>query len=206
MLAAIEKDNIATVYYDLAKAEAEIRRRDEQQGPFSAEIVPETEPLWHVLLTAPSHEAIATAHLVGRGFGAYLPTFSREIPARAGRAAHRVTRPLFPGYVFLFVWDIAKHWRRIVACPGISSVLMMDGVSPAVVPDEVIDQIQAVEFKELGKSLVRPRRRWRKKKQIEEEYRASEHIVAIHTRSYWREIKSLDDQARIDLLRHALGL
>ena len=175
--------------------------------PFQVEI---TAPFgaWHVILAEPNRETTAVRHLSSRGFGAYLPECDAKITTR-GRA-RTLHRPMFPGYVFLFTWQINDHRRRIEACIGVSGILQQatqtgDPV-PVVVPDNVMDQVQATEFSLLNHGAIRqrPRRRRRASRSIEE---VDEHeVVRISTKSYFTGIEKLATQERNSVLHRALGL
>src|SRR5262249_2510085 len=141
-----------------AELESEINRRVRRDGPYRAEIVPERTPLWHVLMTAPTEENLAAAHLIGRGFGVYVPTFERVWMGRGGKRTRQL--PLFPGHVFLFVWNVERHWRRIRACPGVHRILTIEE-RPVVVEDAAINRMQAIEFS--GIEVMKPRRRRRRR-------------------------------------------
>lgn len=173
----------------------------ERAGPFFAEIVPGCDPSWHAINTAPMEESIAAAHLVGRRFGVYVPTFEQVSIVRGKRIAKR--RPLFPGHIFLFVWDIHRHLRRIRSCPGVVRVLTVDE-RPVVVEDEAIDRMQAIEFNGIDVELPK-RRRKRKHRQFDVESAAPNEIV-IRTRSFWTGVEALDDEGRVGVLHKALGL
>ena len=43
---------------------------------------------------------------------------------------------MFPGLVFVFVWDVLAHWRRIMACPGVQSIMVDGNEKPVIVPDD----------------------------------------------------------------------
>lgn len=195
--------NMAEVYRDVARtAEASIRQSDERRGPFAAEIVEVCTPRWHVLITAAAHEQIAAAHLIARGFGIYHPTFDKNVPRCGARAAHVAQRPLLPGYLFVFVWDLDKHWRRIRGCPGVVNILA-DGPRPAIVPDEMIDYLQAKEFSESGFGhSKRKRRKWRGARPSD----IGDDILSIQPYSALDGIEQLDDGARRQLFRKAMGL
>lgn len=192
--------NMRNVFLQYAQA-AEQATRDAQQHPMSAEIVPELSPKWHVITTEPGQDGIALGHLIGRRFGAYQPMFTKVTKGRMRNGAQRTRlSPLFPGYLFLFVWGIEQHRHRIQACPGVHAILM-DGSRAAVIPDRFIDQLQAREF---NMTAIPPRRSKRKK------YRQAAddlvEIVAISPKSYWSGIEALEPQERIGLLHKALGL
>ena len=169
--------------------------------PYAATLTDDS-PLWHVAIVQPNQERVAASHLVGRRFACYLPEFERLVPASRGRAAHIVRRPLIPGYIFLYVWNVREHAGRIRACPGIVD-LLYDGEEPAVIPDALIDAIQLTET---TFGFKKPkRRRWRKRKiQPEEE------IIEVSAIKCYAAIgegmKQLSDTERTSLLHKALGL
>lgn len=122
-----------------------------------AEVLPGAEAKWYVIETHPGEDRIAAAHLIARRFGVYMP--EREVTdVRRGRKVD-VRRALFPGYLFVFVWDVEAHFSRIIACPGVRGMVMMNATSadddcsyrfrggyhPVTVADEVIDRIRFVE-------------------------------------------------------------
>lgn len=191
---------------ELYRYERTIQARHERSGPYEAEIVPGADPMWHVITTPPGHESIAAAHLIARRFGVYVPMIDRKQVIN-GKEVIR-SSPMFPKYVFLFVWDLEAHWRRIRSCTGVSGLLRV-GDEPFVVPDSVIDIFQRTEFKLLvdTASDERPKRKRRRRRSVEE--RAPEndqHPVTISTKSYLQGIEALDDESRSALLPEVLGL
>lgn len=186
---------------DFVRYEQEVRERDIRRGPQYAEIVPGHEPYWHVVVVEPRAERIAAAHLVGRRFGVYLPEFDVRMPAARGRDTYMASRPIFPGYLFLFVWDVEQHLRRIQACPGVFR-LMYDGGRPVIVSDAIMDQIQAIEGFNLVNSRIR-RRRVRRREPLSLEPDVE---VTVSTLSLFEGIKGLDDRGRVSILHRALGL
>ena len=82
-------------------------------------------------------------------------------------------RLIFPGKVFVFVWDILHHWQRVMACPGVSSI-MCDAERPVVVPDEQMNKIQLLQFK---LAISRSKRRKR--------YASSADRITLTTVSRW---------------------
>lgn len=197
-----ERGNMRQVWLEIAKsAEASIQRADERQGPFAAEIVPGCKPNWYAVLIAPSHELITAAHLAARRFGVYVPQFDEKEFVRGHARVRRAN--LLPGYDFVFVWDIERHWGRIRACPGVTGLLRTVDGDPAVVPDDFIDRMQVIECASFA-SLMKPKRGrpgWRRRRQCDEA-----DVVTISTRSYLDGIETLAASERISLFRQALGL
>lgn len=197
------------------------------RNPQAAEIVPGVKPLWHVIETHPNHERIAVGHLIARRFGVFVPETELTI-VRRGRKLD-VIRLMFTGYIFIFVWDILRHRNRIESCPGVARIVLVDDKPdqarrPAVISDQKIDEIRAVENGERPLFNITPsaevvrskkdKKRWKKcskkekEREIEELARAND-IVAVYPygwSSFQDKLLTLDEQGRNQTLRNALGL
>lgn len=181
-----------------ARRVREIEQIQSKRGAYYAEIVPDVDPCWHIIRTAPGEEKVAAAFLCSRRFGVYVPTFTRE-HKRKGVVIRR-QYCLIPGHVFVFVWGIAAHWRRIKACPGVQSIIVR-GEQPVVVASDVINKLQIIEFKEdagIQRTINRRRRRHRREE--------SGHQITISCRSFWNQAVKLDDDGRAALFTKALAL
>ena len=145
-------------------------------GPFRAEIVANTTPHWHIVRTAPGREDTAAKHLERRCVGLFLPRFVRgsRLVSR-NQLVDLSDKLIFPGLVFVFVWDILAHWRRIKACPGVVSIMVDGAERPIVLKDEQIGRIQILQY-ELAVSRSKRRKR----------YRSAEDRLVISTASHWR--------------------
>jgi transcription antitermination factor NusG len=194
-------------------------------NPFAAEIVPGITPKWHLIETRPNHERIAAAHLIARRFGIFIPESELTV-VRRGRK-YETTRLMFTGYLFIFVWDILKHERRIESCPGVARIMRRvddRGNHPAVISDKTIDEIRAVENGQrplpaimLPPEISRPKSKKKNKKKYklrkkDKELHASppqndNDIVACYAWSpFQQDLKTLCDEGRNQSLRKALGL
>lgn len=173
---------------------------EEKLGPYRAEIVPDASPLWHIATTYAAEEGEAMKFLADRGFGVYIPYFEKDTIRRGRRVP--VQSSLFPGHLFLFVWDIKRHWRRIMSCPGVAKILTVDE-RPVVVPFDAIYRMQAIEFS--GIQAVQPKPRRRRKGALREALHDND-IISISTKSYWEKVIELDDDGRNRLLHRALGI
>lgn len=183
--------------------------RSERQGPLDAELRPngggEPHGHWWAVTTMPNHEGIAGAYLIARRFGIYLPQFP-QTQIRRGRKID-YTRNMLPGYIFVYVWDIARHWRRILAIPGVTGML------PRIVPDHMIDTLRAEENKlnpeYVMEEVIYYRKRRKKQQQHVVQRRTQvnpDDIVSVHAKSYWTGIETMNEQQRESLLHKALGL
>lgn len=180
-------------YLDVAAARAG------RAGKFAAEIGV-GQARWHIVLHAPGQDNLAMAHLVGRGFGCYQPLCERKISRRGNMPATSRLEPIFRGYLFLLIWNVDAHMRRITSCPGVVGVLCRDG-TPVTVPDQMITKIQAIECKDIADNARAAMKRPRKRDRVDLDFRAT-----MSTRSCLTGIETLDADARIGLLAKALGL
>jgi transcription antitermination factor NusG len=179
----------------------------QRANPYNAELVPGVVPHWHILRTYPGYEAIAANHLSDRLFGTYLPEFDQLDDHK--RLRHL---KMFPGYVLLFCWDVMRHWRRIKACTGVSSI-MLDGEWPVIVPDKVVNDIQAIECNLLLNGPTSPLKKipkLRGKRGYQREpappVEEGEEVIGLSTRSFLRSLADIDGQGPNRLLHKALGL
>lgn len=90
---------------------------------------------WCVAATVPKAERLAHAELHRRGFEAYLPLITARRPNR-----HYRIGPLWPGYLLVKL-DLTRPWHPVRACPGVFSLLSMDG-KPSIVADSLVESLQ----------------------------------------------------------------
>lgn len=193
--------------FDMTKTLTAIAEKVEKQGPRDAELVPGKPSGWYIVCTQAGQDGVAAGHLIGRRFGVYQPLYPNTTVVR-GRKVTRMLR-MFPGYLFIFAWDIDRHVRRILAVPGVSRLLSIED-KPVRVPDALIDDIRAAENREnpirytVEMTKVRKRRKKRRIETWEEEVEATaDDIVAVSSKSYWFQDPG---PSRIGLLEKALGL
>src|SRR6516165_8260783 len=96
-------------------------------------------PYWACARLVPHQERLALFHLERIGFATYLPRL-RERRISHGRRIV-VTPPLFPGYAFI---TIEAQWHAARWSIGILG-LIMDGIRPARVADQIIDDLRKRE-------------------------------------------------------------
>ena len=217
-MAGRDNGNMHQVYRELGEDNARrVRLADERmikQGGFNAEIVQGAAAKWYVLTTAANQERLAAAHLIGRRFGVYLPE-TEERTVHRGRVRD-VRRLLFRGYLFLFVWDIERHLRRIRACPGVMGILCREG-HPAVLPDAAIDEIREYENSERPIAMPvevvagskKKKKRWRRSRKPADAVAATDNTI-VDVRPWGfrfdEALVSPDEETRISALHKALGM
>jgi len=105
---------------------------------------------WCCAQVEPRRERLASHCLGLAGYEIYQPLLREQRRSRHGSRKIIVTPPLFPGY--LFVW-VVRGWWDARWSPGVVR-LIMDGLTPAVVRDDIIAEIRSRErggFVELPK-------------------------------------------------------
>lgn len=111
---------------------------------------------WFLVQSKPNCTQIALRHLSRQGFGTFLPV-EDETRERNGKFL-TMTRPLFPGYIFVSVNPQKGLWRSINATYGVSRLVSF-GSLPAAVPQEFISELMArcdAEGKLLPPDALRP--------------------------------------------------
>lgn len=205
LLAQQPKRNMALVFEEISRrALREAAERERRIGPINAEMA-SASGNWHVISTHPQSERIAAAHLAARRFGIYVPMVDRVSYPKGKKL--RIQSLMFPGYVFVFAWDVARNFRRIMACPGVARMLMTDTDGhPAIISDEFINRVQGEEARSIAEAdglwfrgKNKARRRRRKPGEGPEE-------LVYKPKCYMGNIAELDEANRIGLLHKALGL
>lgn len=218
---ANEKGNMREAYLAFEKLNEErcrfVQSEYQKHGGFGAEIVPEGEARWLIAVTAPGEDRIALAHLIARRFAAYQPCW-RETRISRGRKIERM-RPMYPNYLFVHVWGIERHARRILSCPGVQRLLCKeDGITPVSVSWEIINDIRAEENERnplvLRLDLVRGKKHRRKKRGRKDRRRTDGDIwhphdfdvVAVRPWGFSRSLGTWDEEQAVSALHRALGL
>ena len=90
---------------------------------------------WYVVRTRSRYEHRAARALESQGLEYYFPRVRVPRPPAGG-----VTRPLFPGYIFIRHDQQREDWPSVQTLPGVMGWLRFDGVIPRV-PDDVIEEL-----------------------------------------------------------------
>lgn len=94
---------------------------------------------WYVAALKPNATNIAKRNLKRQGFETFLPLQLET--QRRGSKFVEVSRPLFPGYVFVRLGGHATDMRKVNSTLGVSRLVSFGGV-PATVPRGLIDELK----------------------------------------------------------------
>ena len=180
---------------------------------FQAQLRPGFRSEWFIISTIPGQERIAAAHLIGRRFIVYVPEIECEPTLehnkiKAGKKLDHI-ESMYPGYIFVLIWDIEFHWHRLQDCPGVLNLIVTSSGTPAIVSTEMLNEIKSIE------NILRPlhfsadlidkkKRRWRRSR-VPQEVIPENEIISVRTWSAFKD-GNLDSEARNALLHRALGL
>ncbi len=93
---------------------------------------------WVAVRIQPNKENLAQHNLEKQGYKTYCPRIMRR--CRHARKVKDVLRPLFPGYLFVWLGSM-QAWRPISSTFGVSHLVQF-GSRPAEVPQKIIDTFQ----------------------------------------------------------------
>lgn len=99
---------------------------------------------WYAVNTTPRRELPAIASLAEKGFAVFMPC--ETVTRRIGRHHEIVSRPLFPGY--LFVLCDPKQFREVLEIDAIQQFVRYRcgaDLSPVIIPLPAIIEMQADE-------------------------------------------------------------
>ena len=102
---------------------------------------------WYLVHTKPSSESIAQANLGRQGYEVYLPRIVQPVH-RSGRWKDRIVA-LFPRYLFVRLREGLQTLGPVRSSVGVADVVKF-GSRYAVVPDPVVDDLQACADPESG--------------------------------------------------------
>lgn len=113
---------------------------------------------WYAVHTHPREETKALEDLNRQGYQTYLPRYAKKI--RHARKTERVTRPLFPRYLFVRLNLAREGWRPIRSTVGVADLVCFGG-QPAALPRDLIDALRQQEDAEglirfAGRNALKP--------------------------------------------------
>lgn len=115
----------------------------ERQGPLDCEITEGSRADWFLVRTFPGEESRAMRWLAKRGFGAFRPMQQRT-DKRNGQKVQG-WEAVFPGWVFVFTWNIVRMKHRIKVCPGVMDIFSDPATQkPVSIQDEFVQRLRSI--------------------------------------------------------------
>ena len=98
-----------------------------------------TDEHWYLVQVKPNGYRLAERNLLRQGFGCFQPL----VRATERRGAHfrPVSRPLFPGYLFVAFDPARAPWRKINSTAGVARLLSLGNV-PQEVPRGLVAELR----------------------------------------------------------------
>ncbi|MBG0810032.1 transcriptional activator RfaH [Methylosinus sp. H3A] len=106
---------------------------------------------WIVVSTQPNRERLAVENLIRQRFHVYCPWVLKRI--RHARRMQDVSRPLFPGYIFVEIASDTR-WAPISSTFGVRA-LVRSGDQPSFLPGDFIDDLR---IREIDGVIAKPAR------------------------------------------------
>ena len=107
------------------------------------------EGKWHALWTRSHFEQRVFDQLAARGFHPFLPKI--DLWSERGRTPHRVSVPMFPGYLFLHDTLDPRRYIEVCQTRGLVALMGQRWDRLAEIPDEEIAAIAKLERVDLPK-------------------------------------------------------
>ena len=146
---------------------------------------------WAVVNAHGNQEHVALRNLWRQDFQAYCPIITKRV--RHARRICDVTRPLFPGYLFVQIQSHDERWRPILSTYGVRSLVRF-GDRPGLLENGFISSLKA---REVGGVIAGSDRYWKIGEDIRVSGGAFDGVVA--------QIIDIDSKDRILVLMDILG-
>ena len=95
---------------------------------------------WYLVQVKPNGYRLAERNLLRQGFMCFQPM--ARATERRGAQFRPVSRPLFPGYLFVAFDPARAPWRKINSTAGVSRLLSLGNV-PQEVPNGLVAELRA---------------------------------------------------------------
>ena len=95
---------------------------------------------WYLVQVKPNGYRLAERNLVRQGFTCFQPLL--RATERRGAQFKPVSRPLFPGYLFVAFDPARAPWRKINSTAGVARLLSL-GNTPQEVPEGLVADLRA---------------------------------------------------------------
>ena len=95
---------------------------------------------WYLVQVKPNGYRLAQLNLIHQGFKCFQPLV--RATERRGEQFRPVSRPLFPGYLFVAFDPTRAPWRKINSTAGVVRLLSL-GNTPQLVPEGLVADLRA---------------------------------------------------------------
>lgn len=123
----------------IVQAERRMNETVSHTKPLEAEIAHGSTADWYLVYTRPGEDLRAMRWLAHRRFGVFRAMQQRKDRRNGNENVVQGWEPTFPGWLFVFVWDIKKLKARLKVCPGVQEILC-DPVTYEPVPIDMPDE------------------------------------------------------------------
>ena len=96
---------------------------------------------WFVVQLKPNGFVTAMLNLQKQGYQTFMPM--RQVEVRHARRVKTVSRPLFPGYIFVRFDVETTQWRSINNTFGVSGLIVGGANSPQAAPSDLMQALKA---------------------------------------------------------------
>lgn len=190
-----------------------------RQRMIECEITANATANWYLVQTMPNEEGMALRWLARRGFGAFRPMQQRS-EKRNPHIKIQGWEPVFPGWVFVFIWDIRRMKARIERCPGVFKVFSDPATKePVVISDKFINNLRALGWNyednarpaRVFSNYTKPPRKTRMQRPQKRHRKALQKLKKSLKRSgnwdssTWEAMNDLAPHERITLLQRAVA-
>ena len=146
---------------------------------------------WYLLQFKPNAHSKAIKNLNRQGFNTFLPM--QNLTVRKGLTFKKVTRPLFPGYMFITFDEASSNWSKINNTYGVLRLVSSNSRLQAV-PDTLINKLmQRCDF--LG--ILLPENKFKKGDRVE--------VLDGPFANFIATIETIQADQRIWLLTNLMG-
>jgi transcription antitermination factor NusG len=130
-------------------------RRNHRIGETRIDLPPSCVLRWRIAVVEPGCDSATGLRLSNLGLSPYMPTEWRGVSAGRGRK-REIEVPMLPGYLMVPLPDLFSAWQAVRHTRGVAHLLHCAGSEePALVRDEAIDLVRAIERERNNKRLKR---------------------------------------------------
>lgn len=202
-----------------AEASRKLNKIVRTSKPLIAEVTEESSAHWYLVQTFAGDDLRAMRWLARRRFGVFRPMQQRKVAQIEGQAIGG-REPTFPGWLFVYCFDMEMMRKRILACPGVHSLFCFpETTTPVPIDDAFIHELRsrAMDYNErlghIGQTAnrnatrqqpKRPAKLGRKERKALDRIKKALKERGLFEPSTWERLAELAPVQRIALLMRTL--